>query len=193
MNIDIDEKNKRNKDSGDIELPEWAGRVVRYLYLGAGLFLLASSLTLLGCSSAGAATGLDWQDATSILSEERAQVIVEENSSTSGEELDSIVDSMKVFESDEGLLFVDFNSSLLSGRLGSLYVIYDENENIIFNRYLSKQLPEGIPVLEISTRQSGGYSCLLVNLLENSEVTQSTLCYEGQGTEWIVVNTVILD
>lgn len=196
MNIDIDEKNKRHQEAGDIELPEWAGRVARYLYLGLGLFLIASTLTLMSCSSAGASDGFNWRNASKVISEERALAIVEENSSASGEDLKSILESMQVYESDVGLLFVDFNSRLLSGRLGSLYVIYDADGKRIFNRYISKRLPEDVPVIQFSpNREASGYPCLLINLLDDpvnpeSGIAQVTLCYDG--SDWVEANTEVV-
>jgi hypothetical protein len=196
MNLDIDEKNKRHQAAGDMELPEWAGRVVRYLYLGLSLALLASSLTLMSCASAGAADGLNWQDATQVISEQRALEIVGENSSVSGEDQQSILESMQVYQSDDGLLVVDFNSPLLSGRLGSLYVIYEADGKQIFNRYISKNLPEDVPVIQFSPDREGtDYPCLLISLLDEptdpeSGIAQVTLCYDG--ADWIETNTEVV-
>jgi hypothetical protein len=196
MNLDIDEKNQRHQAAGDIELPEWAGRVVRYLYLGLSFALLLSSLTLMSCSSAGASDGLNWQDATQVISETRALEIVGENSSVSGEDQQSILESMQVYQSDDGLLIVDFDSPFLSGRLGSLYVIYDADGKQIFNRYISKNLPEGVPVLQFSPDREGTeYPCLLISMLDEpanpeSGIAQVTLCYDG--ADWIETNTEVV-
>ncbi|WP_346293154.1 hypothetical protein [Sphaerothrix gracilis] len=189
MSLDINEKNQRYQEKEDIELPEWTGKLVKYSYLGFGLFLLVSSLFLLGCSSAGASDGLNWQSATSVISEERAREIVEENSSESAD-IDAILEAMQVFQSDE-LLLVDFNSPLLTGRLGTLHVIYDSEGNRIFNRYLPSRLPGGVPTLHFSERTSDGYPCLLINAEPTeTEITQYTLCY--QGADWVVVNEAVV-
>ena len=189
MSLDVNEKNQRYQEKEDIELPEWTGKLVKYSYLGFGLFLLVSSLFLLGCSSAGASDGLNWQSATSVISEERAREIVEENSSESAD-IDAILEAMQVFQSDE-LLLVDFNSPLLTGRLGTLHVIYDSEGNRIFNRYLPSRLPGGVPTLQFSERTSDGYPCLLINAEPTeTEITQYTLCY--QGADWVVVNEAVV-
>ena len=188
--MNIDEKNKKYQAEEDIELPEWAGKLVKFSYLGFGLFLLVSSLFLLGCSSAGASDGLNWQSATSVISEERAKEIIAENSAESANR-DSILETMRVFQSDEGLLFVDFNSPELTGRLGSLHVIYDSEDNLIFGRYLPSRLPEGVPTLQLSERTSGGYPCLVINSdPTETEITQYTLCY--QGADWVVVDEAVV-
>jgi hypothetical protein len=196
MNLDIEAKNQRHQAAGDVELPEWAGRVVRYLYLGLSLALLVSSLTLMSCASAGAVDGFNWQGATQVISEESALAIIGENSSVAGEDQQTILESMQVYQSDAGLLIVDFNSPLLSGRLGSLYVIYDADGKQIFNRYLSKNLPEEVPVIQFSPDREGtDYPCLLISLLDQpthpeSGIAQVTLCYDG--ADWIETNTEVV-
>ncbi|HEY9816091.1 MAG TPA: hypothetical protein V6D20_09895, partial [Candidatus Obscuribacterales bacterium] len=105
MNLDIDGKNQQAKDSGDIELPRWVGRLLRLMYLGAGLFLMASSLTLMGCSSAGASEeAVVWKPAAEVLSAERSQAIIAANSSALSEaEQESVRQSMQVTELGEGM------------------------------------------------------------------------------------------
>jgi hypothetical protein len=198
MKLDIEAKNQRGQHTGDIELPDWTGRLLRFLYLGAGLFLLASSLTLWGCSSAGASEdAVVWQPATDVMATARAQDIIAANSSAlSAPEQDSVLQSMRVAELGDELRLVDFNNPLLTGRLGALYVIYECDGDRIFNRYLSQQLPEGIPVVQRSPRQQGEHPCLLINRLHQSltdqqAIAQTTLCYDG--ATWFEANTAVVD
>ena len=195
MKLDIEAKNQRGQHTGDIELPDWTGRLLRFLYLGAGLFLLASSLTLLGCSSAGASEdAVVWEPATDVMAPARAQDIIAANSSAlSASEQNAVLQSMRVAELGDELRLVDFNNPLLTGRLGALYVIYDR----IFNRYLNPRLPEGIPVVQIADRRSGGYPCLIINDVSQSAgsggmgIAQTTFCYGG--ADWIEANTEVVD
>lgn len=199
MQLDIESKNQRSQQTGDIELPNWVGRVLRFLYLGAGLFLLASSLTLLGCSSAGAnEDSVVWQPVTNVMSAERAQEIIAVHSSAlSMSEQDSLLQSMRVAELGGDLRMVDFNNPLLTGRLGALYVIYEGDGDRIFNRYLNPRLPEGVPVVQIADRRSSGYPCLIINDVSQSAgsggmgIAQTTLCYDG--ADWIEANTEVVD
>jgi hypothetical protein len=198
MKFDIEAKNQQRQQVGDVELPAWVGRLLRLIYLGAGLFLLASSLTLLGCSSAGADQGeLSWQPAAEVLSPERIQDIITAHSSALSEaEQEALVQSMQVADLGAGLKIVDFNHPLLQGRLGALYVIYGPQGERIFSRYLSQQLPEGIPVVQRSPRQQGQDPCLVINRLHQSltdqqAIAQTTLCYDG--ATWLEANTAVVD
>ncbi len=199
MKLDIDEKNRRSQHAGDIELPDWMGRILRFVYLGAGLFLLASSLTLFGCASAGASQdSVVWQSATQVVTAERAKEIIAANSSAlSTAEQESLLQSMQIAELREGLRLVDFNNSILTGRLGSLYVIYERDGDRIFNRYLNQQLPEGVPVIQLADRDSGGYPCLLINDVSQGAgaddigIAQTTLCYDG--VTWNEANTEVVN
>jgi len=199
MKLDIEAKNQRGQHTGDIELPDWTGRLLRFLYLGAGLFLLASSLTLLGCSSAGASQdAVVWQPATDVMAPERAEDIIAANSSAlSASEQNSVLQSMRVAELGDELRLVDFNNPLLTGRLGALYVIYEGDGDRIFNRYLNPRLPEGVPVVQIADRRSGGYPCLIINDVSQPAgsggmgIAQTTLCYDG--ADWIEANTEVVD
>lgn len=199
MNLDIDGKNQQAKDSGDIELPRWVGRLLRFMYLGAGLFLMASSLTLMGCSSAGASEeAVVWQPATEVLSAEQSQAIIAANSSAlSDAEQASLRQSMRVAELGEGMRMIDFNSDLLTGRLGALYVIYDRDGDLIFNRYLNPKLPDGVPVVQRSERSRSGYPCFRINDVTQPAgstslgIAQTTLCYDGAN--WVEANTEVVD
>ncbi len=199
MNLDIDKKNQQAHDSGDIELPRWVGRLLRLMYLGAGLFLMASSLTLMGCSSVGASEeAVVWQPAAEVLSAERSQAIIAANSSAlSDAEQASLRQSMRVAELGEGMRMIDFNSDLLTGRLGSLYVIYDRDGDLIFNRYLNPKLPDGVPVVQHSERSRSGYPCFMVNDVTQPPgsadlgIAQTTLCYDGAN--WVEANTEVVD
>ena len=199
MNLDIDEKNQQAQDTGDIELPHWVGRLLRFMYLGAGLFLMASSLTLMGCSSVGASEeAVVWQPATEVLSAERSQAIIATHSSALSEaEQASVRQSMQVTELGEGMQMIDFNNALLTGRLGSLYVIYDRDGDRIFNRYLNPKLPDGVPVVQRSDRSRNGYPCFIVNDVTQPTgstapgIAQTTLCYDG--VNWIDANTEVVD
>lgn len=195
MTLDIDEMNNRSKERGDVELPDWSGRFAKFIYLGLGLALLLSSLLLSGCASAKADDLPDWQAAADTLPEGQVREIVIQNSSVTDQEISSIVRSMLVAEMDNGMLIVDFNNPLLTGRIGSLYTIYNTSGDRIFNRYLSQQLPEGVPVIQLSDRTNSGNSCIIVNSANqpaqvDSDVLQTLLCFEG--SQWVTQNQKIV-
>lgn len=195
MTLDVDEMNTRNQERGDIELPRWSGKFAKFIYLGLGLALLLSSLLLSGCASAKADDSPNWRSATEVLPEDRARQIVSQNSSVTNEEISSIVDSMRVAEMDNGMLIVDFNNPLLTGRIGSLFTIYNADGDRIFNRYLSQQLPEGVPVIQLSDRTHSNNPCIIVNSANQpaqagSDVLQTLLCFEG--SQWVTENQKIV-
>lgn len=201
MNIDIDEINKRNAALGDIEVPAWVGKLLRFSYLGFGLFLLASSLALLGCSSAVAVDSeLEWQSATEVVSEARVREIAIENSAyaeSDQENVDSLTSAMLVSQLSEEILIVDFNSPLLTGRAGTLFAVYEGNGmgDLILARYFNKRIPQGVPVIQLSERTGiDDYPCFVVNDIEqptdSTDIVQATLCYDG--AEWNTVEQKIV-
>jgi hypothetical protein len=183
----------KKHDKDNLEVPEWTAKMIRFFYLGIGIFLLTSSLMLLGCSSAGASDSITWQPATNVISAARAREIIGENSSVSSEStIQSMIESMKVAQLSQGLLMVDFNSPMLTGIAGGRYAIYDSNQKQIFNRYLPAFLPSGVPTVQLAERTGASdYPCLVVNTLTEpanaeTDITQLTLCYDGG--EWKTEN-----
>jgi len=138
---------------------------------------------------ATAAEELDWQPAIAIVSEEKLGQLIEAHSDfLEPAEFNSILDSALAYEEDDFVL-VDFNTELLCGRAGCLYVGFRRSTGEeILSSYLTVALPSGEPVVETADR---GYTlpCLIVRDIDEVDrtMTKSTFCY--QSVDWVLENT----
>ena len=149
-----------------------------------GLFMV---LKLLGFP-ATAAAALNWQPATTLLSEEELRQLINNHSDfLEPDEFDSILNSVLAYEESD-LVLVDFNTELLCGRAGCLYVgLRRSTGEEILSSYLTVALPSGEPVIETVDR---GYTlpCLIVRDIDSEDtITKSTFCY--QSVDWVLENT----
>ena len=149
-----------------------------------GLFMI---LKLSGFP-ATAAAALNWQPATTLLSEEELRQLIDNHSDfLEPDEFDSILNSALAYEESD-LVLGDFNTELLCGRAGRLYVgLRKSTGEEILASYLTVALPSGEPVIETADR---GYTlpCLIVRDIDNGNtITKSTFCY--QSVDWVLENT----
>lgn len=159
-------------------------------------------LSAIACSIAGlfvvlkfsgfpatAAIELNWQPAIATISEEKLGQLVEAHSDfLEPDEFNSILDSALAYEEND-LVLVDFNTELLCGRAGCLYVGFRRSTGEeILSTYLTVALPSGEPVIETIDR---GYTlpCLIVRDVDEVDrtMTKSTFCY--QSVDWVLENT----
>lgn len=175
----------RHHGGWDRELPEWAQTRVNYLRLGF-IFLFAALAIggLVGCS---ASASDDWRPATDLLTDAQQQTVLDANTSNSlnPDELSGIAESMRVQELAEGLVAVDFNSPLLTGQLGTRFVVYyiaDEPPSPVLETHLVKTLPDGFPLIDTLEQTLNGLPCLAIHQVDSrvrSEVTRYEFCYDG--------------
>lgn len=138
---------------------------------------------------ATAAVELNWQPAITTISEEKLAQLIETHSDfLEPAEFNSILDSALAYEEDD-LVLVDFNTELLCGRAGCLYVGFRRSTGEkILSSYLTIALPSGEPVIETVDR---GYRlpCVIVRDIGevNRTITKSTFCY--QSVDWVLENT----
>lgn len=139
--------------------------------------------------SATAAAALNWRPATTILSEEKLSQLIDNHSDfLEPDELSSILNSALAYEEND-MVLVNFNTELLCGRAGCLYVgLRKSKGEEILSSYLTASLPSGEPVIETVNR---GYMlpCLIVRDIDNGgdTITKSTFCY--QSVNWVLENT----
>lgn len=169
----------------DRELPEWAQTRVNYLRLVFMVIFAALAIGgLFGCS---ANASNEWRPAPDLLTETQQQEILDANTSNSSspDELSSIAESMRVRELAEGLVAVDFNSPLLTGQLGTRFVVYyitDETPSPVLETHLVKTLPENFPLIDTLEQTLNGLPCLVIHQVDmrvRSEVTRYEFCYDG--------------
>ena len=138
---------------------------------------------------ATAAVELNWQPATTIVSEEKLSQLIEAHSDfLEPHEFDSILSMTLAYEEND-LVLVDFNSELLCGRAGCLYVALRRSTGEeILSSYLTVALPPNEPVIETVDR---GYPlpCIIIRDVNEIDrtVTKSTFCY--QSVDWVLENT----
>ena len=137
---------------------------------------------------ATAAAALNWQPATTLLSEEELRQLIDNHSDfLEPDEFDSILNSALAYE-ENNLVLVDFNTELLCGRAGCLYVgLRRSTGKEILSSYLTVTLPSGEPVIGTVDR---GYTlpCLVVRDIDAEDtITKSTFCY--QSVDWVLENT----
>lgn len=136
---------------------------------------------------ATAAAELNWQPATTLLSEEALRQLIDNHSDfLEPDEFDGILNSALAYEESD-LVLVDFNTELLCGRAGCLYVGLRRSREEILSSYLTVSLPSGEPVIETVDR---GYTlpCLVVRDIDDEDtITKSTFCY--QSVDWVLENT----
>ena len=136
-----------------------------------------------------AAVELNWQPATTIVSEEKLGQLIEAHSDfLESNEFDSILSMALAYEEND-LILVDFNSELLCGRAGCLYVgLRRSTGEEILSSYLTVALPPSQPAIETVDR---GYilPCLIVRDVDEVDktITKSTFCY--QSVDWVLENT----
>lgn len=169
----------------DIEIPQW---LAKHLNLGRLLFaFVILAFALFGCSEA---TASDWQSAQSILSEERIETIVQDNSSLSGEQLSQVVGNVLVFRPHEAIYFIDFNSRLLRGSNGRRFAAYrvrDGQWEQVFMAYLV-DAPGGFNLIEATQSMQNGLPCLRVHQPNNNNpdtVKRLRLCFTGESYELV--------
>ena len=137
---------------------------------------------------ATAAAALNWQPATTLLSEEELRQLIDNHSDfLEPDEFDRILNSALAYEESD-LVLVDFNTEFLCGRAGCLYVgLRKSTGEEILSSYLTVLLPSGEPVIETVDR---GYTlpCLIVRDIDSEDtITKSTFCY--QSVDWVLENT----
>ncbi len=138
----------------------------------------------LAAANAASARELPWESATEHFSTEEINAIVRENSSASGTQIDDLASAMQVYEIENDLYLVNFNSRLLCGRGGCLYAMYHEDDrqlDRVFYNYLTAT-PRGVPLLEIDDREQNDLPCLTFNQLDPSlsQLNAITLCFDGE-------------
>ena len=138
---------------------------------------------------ATAAVELNWQPATTIVSEEKLGRLIEAHSDfLESNEFNRIL-SMALAYEEKDLILVDFNSELFCGRAGCLYVgLRRSTGEEILSSYLTVALPPSQPAIETVDR---GYTlpCLIVRDVDEVDktITKSTFCY--QSVDWVLENT----
>lgn len=172
---------------GDWIAPRWLVSIARFGYLFLAAILLSTTF-LTGC--AAQANAPQWQPATDILSEQQVKTIVVEQSSTTAAEATDLVRSAKAFQSDT-LVFFDFNSDLLCGRAGCLYLVFHRDDDMSLNPVLGMYLnpylpPEELSLFEILERTRAGLPCLQINQLEPMEatLTRYEACYDPSSGKY---------
>jgi len=163
----------------------------RLTILGAIACSIGCLLAILKFSGfpATAAVELNWQPATTIVSEEKLGQLIEAHSDfLESDEFDSLLSMALAYEEND-LVLVDFNSELLCGRAGCLYVGFRRSTGAeILSSYLTVALPPSEPVIETVDR---GYTlpCIVVRDVDEVDrtVTKSTFCY--QSVDWVLENT----
>lgn len=137
---------------------------------------------------ATAAAALDWQPATTVIAKEKLGQLIEDHSDfLEPDEFNSILGLALAYEEND-LVLVNFNTELLCGRAGCLYVgLRESTGEEILASYLTASLPSGEPVIETVDR---GYTlpCLIVRDIDDGNtIIQSTFCY--QSVDWVLENT----
>ncbi len=175
----------------DIEIPQW---LAKHLNLGRLLFAFTFLVFVLFGCSCSKASATDWQSAQSVLSEERIETIVQDNSSLSGERLSQVVGDALVLKPHEALYFIDFNSRLLRGRSGRRFAGYhvrDGQWEQVFMAYMV-DAPGGFHLIEATESMQKGLPCLRVHQPNPSDpsdppdtVKRLRLCFTGESYELV--------
>jgi len=181
-------------DPFDLPAPQWITKLAYFSRLGLGLFLalsIALSLLLSGCSARASEF---WSPALGLLNADQISTIIADQSSFS---LTNIPDGWveKVKAHQEGNFYlVDFNSDLLCGSGGCLYVGYLFNEDaqklsLVFYARIRPELPRGVTFFEIDRSRDVEPPCLKVHELENfKQLVLHTFCFNG--TEYVNESTI---
>lgn len=178
-------RDEHQRGRWDFELPDWAQPRINYVRLGLAFLLGALALGgIMGCS-ASASSG--WSRADSLVPEASLEQVVNENTSDLSEaERSELIEDTDAIEIAPDVVGLYFRSPLLTGQLGSLFVVYrleGDSPMPLLQTYLRPDLPASgdYPLIATTDRIVNDLPCLHVHQVESAapEVTRFEVCFDG--------------
>ncbi|MBP0019420.1 MAG: hypothetical protein J7647_17935 [Cyanobacteria bacterium SBLK] len=168
-----------------MRIGKWFGRAIALLW----------AVLLLG--SCGGREAMRWQSAESYFDRPVLEEIIEDNSTVPISRLEGRV-RVSEMVSNPRLVWVDFNTEGMCGRLGCAYVVYGESEEgwkRLWMQYLDPHLPPDVPLVSrSSTKPVWASFCLDINQLEGeTALRRMQVCWDGKEMRKVEQKRIRLD